>query len=189
MAQAKILLDSNSYFRIASDLHPLLGEEFGDERLCLYVLQELMDEWDRSRRLTQLFPWVSEPEFIENRNRKLVLSKQESAKITQSQDFIFAHAKESESSSIARTDAIYLAYGVVLGIPVVTDDSGMRDVAAEFSVTTISTLGLIKKLSDIGEIADHKVEEIAKRWIQDSDCPSRFNIEMREFFSQINYQA
>ena len=75
MTQSKILLDSNSYFRIANDLHPLLGQEFGDEKLCLYVLQELVDEWDRSRRLTALFPWVSEREYVENRSRRLMLSK------------------------------------------------------------------------------------------------------------------
>ena len=101
----------------------------------------------------------------------------------------FGHAKDGEIGSIARTDAIHLAYGYVLGIPVVTDDSDMRDVATDFSITTISTLGLIKKLADIGEIADHKIEEIARRWIQDSDCPLRFNIEMREHFPHINYQG
>ena len=34
-AQAKILLDSNSYFRLAREIHPLLFQEFGDKNYCL----------------------------------------------------------------------------------------------------------------------------------------------------------
>ncbi len=31
MAQTRIFLDSNSYFRLAKSAHPLLGQEFGGD--------------------------------------------------------------------------------------------------------------------------------------------------------------
>ena len=48
MAQTKLLLDSNVYFRLAKEIHPLLFQEFGDECYCLYVLEELQAEYDCS---------------------------------------------------------------------------------------------------------------------------------------------
>ena len=41
MPQSKVLVDSNSYFRLAKSIHPLLFQTFGDEEYCLYVLPEL----------------------------------------------------------------------------------------------------------------------------------------------------
>ena len=56
MAQTKLLIDSNSYFRLAKSLHPLLFEEFGADNYCLYVLKELEEEWSRNPRLTSAHP-------------------------------------------------------------------------------------------------------------------------------------
>lgn len=51
MPQSKILLDSNSYFRLAKSIHPLLFQEFGNKKYCLYVLPELDKEYERQPRL------------------------------------------------------------------------------------------------------------------------------------------
>ncbi len=40
MGQSKILLDSNSYFRLAKDFGPLLNTTFSVDNYCLYVLKE-----------------------------------------------------------------------------------------------------------------------------------------------------
>jgi len=61
--QHKILLDSNAYFRLAKSVHPLLFQEFGPDRACLYVLPELEQEYQRQPRLKAKFPWVEEEEF------------------------------------------------------------------------------------------------------------------------------
>jgi len=50
MAQRKILVDSNAYFRLAQTFHPLLHVEFGAARHCFYVIRELRDEFARSQR-------------------------------------------------------------------------------------------------------------------------------------------
>lgn len=59
MPQSKILVDSNSYFRLAKSIRPLLNVTFGDEDYCLYVLKELEKEYDRNSRLQTKFEWVT----------------------------------------------------------------------------------------------------------------------------------
>jgi len=66
MPQSKILVDTNSYLRLAQTIRPLLFMPFGDNEYCLYILPELNDEL-ANRRLNSKFPWVDEEEYIENR--------------------------------------------------------------------------------------------------------------------------
>ena len=51
MAQTKILLDTNSYHRLAENLHPLLFVPYGDENFTLYAHKDLRDECLRQPRL------------------------------------------------------------------------------------------------------------------------------------------
>ena len=60
MAQSRILVDSNSCFRLARSVHPLLGVIFGDKEYCIYVLPDLEKEYARSARLQTKFDWVNE---------------------------------------------------------------------------------------------------------------------------------
>ena len=75
MAQSKILLDSNSYFRLAKSIHPLLDVVFGERDYCLYVLKELDEEYDNNRGLRKKFDWVNSDEYYQNRQKQLSVSK------------------------------------------------------------------------------------------------------------------
>ena len=66
MPQSKILVDTNSYLRLAKSIRPLLFVPFGDKEYCLYILSELNEELKTSK-LDNKFPWTQEDEFIENR--------------------------------------------------------------------------------------------------------------------------
>ena len=44
MAQSKILVDTNTYLKLAKTIRPLLFAPFGDDENCLYILPELNDE-------------------------------------------------------------------------------------------------------------------------------------------------
>lgn len=55
MTESSILLDSNTYFRLAQSIRPLLNIRFGDENNCLYVLKELQDEYEKNPRLKNSF--------------------------------------------------------------------------------------------------------------------------------------
>ena len=62
MAQTKILVDSNSYLRLAESIHPLLDNVFGDEEYCLYIIAELNTELNAGHLRTR-FSWVDEDEY------------------------------------------------------------------------------------------------------------------------------
>ena len=44
MPQSKILVDTNSYLRLAKSIRPLLFVPFGDKEYCLYILSELNEK-------------------------------------------------------------------------------------------------------------------------------------------------
>lgn len=75
MAQTKILLDTNSYLRLAENLHPLLFVSYGEENFTLYAHKDLRDECLRQPRLANKFDWITLAKYEENRKRPLVLSK------------------------------------------------------------------------------------------------------------------
>ncbi len=74
MAQTKILVDTNSYIRLAKTIHPLLYQTFGDVEYCLYVLPELNKEL-ASHKLESRFHWINDAEFSGNRRNSPTLSR------------------------------------------------------------------------------------------------------------------
>jgi len=80
MAHTEILVDTNSYLRLAQNIHPLLGIPFGGEKYALYILPELKDEL-QSSRLKNRFPWALEADYAENRRKTLVIGKKKCAEI------------------------------------------------------------------------------------------------------------
>jgi len=96
MAQRKILLDSNSYFRLAQTFHPLLQVEFGEECHCLYVIRELQQEFDRSARLQNKFHWVTDPRYVKNRHRAVTIPRKAARTIDVTLSVILGHARQEE---------------------------------------------------------------------------------------------
>lgn len=70
MPQSKILVDTNTYLRLAKTIRPLLFETFGENEYCLYILPELNGELSNSK-LQNKFHWVNEEEFCVNRKHSL----------------------------------------------------------------------------------------------------------------------
>ena len=83
MPQHKLLIDSNVYFRLARDIHPLLFQTFGKDQHCLYVLKELQDEFDNNHRLQRKFPWVDDDSYRRNRRKTLQVGNTERRLIEQ----------------------------------------------------------------------------------------------------------
>lgn len=183
MAQTKILLDSNSYFRLAKSIHPLLFQEFGDERYCLYVLEELEREYARSSRLQTQFAWVNDPEYRENRQKKLTLSRQQKKELETVYDFMWNHV-QTELPGPSRTDVVALSYGYVLGIDVATDDADMIALAEVFNVKTIKTLGLLKLMLDSVHIDMTTVRRVAAYWSYEDDRPKDYYKDYRQLFGE-----
>ena len=183
MAQSKILLDSNSYFRLGKSIHPLLDVVYGDENYCLYVLKELDDEFDRSRRLKNKFEWVNEDEYIANRKKRLTSSKKEKNDISITVEMLCEYKLEN-SLGVSKIDIQCLAYGFVLGIPVVTDDADIIQLAEDFDVEILKTLNLMSKMLECGYINKEKVRQIAAYWIYIQDKPGNFRNDYKRIFGE-----
>lgn len=184
MPQTKILVDSNSYFRLAKSIHPLLFQEFGEEKYCLYVLKELNEEYERSRRLKTKFPWVSDAEFEENRKHYLNVGKDQRKDIERAFDYIWAYI-QTEQQGPSRIDATYLAHAYVMGLTVVTDDKDMLAVASAFGIKVKKTLELMRLMCDVGYITEAKVKELVDYWRYDGDTPADMQEDYQRLFPSL----
>lgn len=182
-AQTKILLDSNSYFRLAKSIHPLLFQTFGEPRYCLYVLPELQDEYDRQPRLKAKFPWVDEPDFRANRQQSPKLSKQQKGARQTAFDVMWDYV-QTDLPGPSRVDVTILSYGYVLGISVVTDDGDMRALGDVFGVSLMNTVELLKLMLDCGLIDMVKVRGVASYLAYLPDLPSGFADDFQRLFGE-----
>lgn len=183
MPQSKLLIDTNVYFRLAQSIRPLLKEEFGVPKYCLYVIKELQDEFNKNPRLRNSFPWVNDPEYTENRSHLLQLSRKEKNEIKIAFDFIFDHARD-EYPGVSRVDVVGLAYAYVLDIPVVTDDGDMLALASDFEIKTLKTFGLLKLMLDCRHIDMVKVREISGYLVHQNDRPKDFKADYKRLFNE-----
>jgi hypothetical protein len=121
MAETRVILDTNAYFRLAQSIHPLLSTAFGKQKYTLYVLKELQVEYDKNPRLTNRFAWVNYPEYISNRSQRLTLKIKEKPEIKRAYDFILDYVRNVHPG-VSKIDVLALAHAEILAIPVVTDD-------------------------------------------------------------------
>jgi len=171
MAQTKILLDTNSYLRLAENLHPLLSKPFGENNLTLYVHKDLKDECTRQPRLANKFDWINLPRFEENRKRPLNISAAKKEDIEFTFGFMWGQV-ESGGLTPSKIDTRILATALVLGIRVVTDDQGMLALAAEYGIATWTSLELLKAMLDAGHITMDRVRMAVEQWVHDGDLPA-----------------
>ncbi len=183
MAQSKILIDSNTYFRLAKSIHPLLDVVFCEQNYCLYVLKELDDEFNRNKRLKTMFAWVNEEEYAANRRKRLTISRKEKSEITITVGYLRQH-KIDNKLGISEVDILCLAHGHILGIPIVTDDADMLQVAKDFSIKTMKTLELMCLMLECGYIDIEKVRQIAAYWEYLSDKPGGFRNDYISIFEE-----
>ncbi len=183
MAQTKILIDSNVYFRLAQSIRPLLQAEFGKEKYCLYVIKDLQTEYDSNTRLRNAFSWVNESEYRENRACELNVSRKERKQIEQAFEFIRSHARDAQLGT-SNVDIRALAHAYILDIQIVTDDADMLTLALDFGIKTLKTLELLKQMLDCQHIDIAVVRQIAAYWIYENDRPKSFTADYRSLFKE-----
>ncbi|GAC1469314.1 MAG: hypothetical protein PVSMB11_05030 [Desulfuromonadaceae bacterium] len=183
MAESRILLDTNAYFRLAQSIRPLLNAAFGEKNYTLYVLKELQDEYEKSPRLTNQFAWVNDPEYVNNRSQRLVVTVEEKAEIKRAYDFILDYVRNVHPG-VSKVDVLGLAYAEQLGIPVVTDDDEMRQAAKDYGIKTMKTLELLRLMLDCNHIEMAMVREIAAYWVYMKDTPKYFKADFKKLFGE-----
>ena len=180
MAQTKILVDTNSYLRLAESIHPLLFTQFGKSNYCLYVIPELNVELNASH-LTTKFSWVDEAEYRDNRKHFPTIGRKQLRKVEINFEYIWEHI-ETELPGPSRVDATYIAYALELDICVVTDDEDMIELAKVFDVTVMRSLELMKLMLDSGHINIKKINSIVTYWRHIKDTPGRLDKLYRQLF-------
>ena len=180
MRQTKLLLDTNTYLRLAQSIRPLLGREFGKEKHTLYIHNKIEIELNRSPRLQTKFSWIDGDEYTANRKKKLNISKEEKTNIETNFDFIWEFQKDI-GYKLSQEDIYCIATALELEIPLVTDDQNMIKTCIEFEVNFLSTLQLLKLMFDnnlidlsivkqIVEYCDQCGRRIKKGWKYCAGC-------------------
>lgn len=184
MRQTKLLLDTNTYLRLAKSIHPLLGKPFGKSKFTLYIHDKIERELSRSPRLLTKFSWIEENEYILNRKKKLTLSKIEREQIEFTYEHIWEFQKEIEYN-LSLEDIYCIAASLELKITLVTDDQNMIKTCNEFEVTVLSTLQLLKLMFDNNLIDQLLVKQIVQYWEYEKDIPANFRNELQKLFPKI----
>lgn len=183
MSQTKILLDSNTYLRLAQSIHPLLGNSFGKEKYTLYIHKEIDVELKRSGRLQTKFYWIKQEQYIQNRKKRLVLSRQKQADIEDTYDHIWQYQKDYELN-LSREDIYCIATALELDIQLVTDDQDMVKVCKDFDAHVISTLQLLKLMLQNDFIDKQLIDQIIEYWKYEKDLPANFNSDFKLLFKE-----
>jgi predicted nucleic acid-binding protein len=180
MSQSKILVDTNSYLRLAQSIKPLLFVQFGKDNYCLYVIPELNTELER-KHLKNKFPWVDDVEFKTDRQRYPSLSKKQKQSIINNFEFIWDYV-EAELPGPSRVDAMYIAYAIEMDVHVITDDEDMIQLAKAFDAKHMRTLELLKLMLDAGHIDMTKIRSIVSYWRHIKDTPGQLTKLYRKLF-------
>ncbi|HDX8819794.1 MAG: DNA-binding protein [Klebsiella michiganensis] len=182
MPQTKILVDTNAYLRLAKSIRPLLFVPFGDDEYCLYILPELNEELT-ARKLQSKFPWVDEDEFAENRMHFPNIARKQKKTIHQTFEYVWDHV-QTELPGPSRVDALYIAYALELGAPVVTDDQDMTKLAEVFEAQVMPTLELLKIMLDSGHTDMKTIRGIVEYWEYFADIPANFKTDYQRIFGE-----
>ena len=180
MPQSKILVDTNAYLRLARTIRPLLFVPFGDNEYCLYILPELNAEL-AGRKLQSKFPWVDDEEFTENRKHFPLVGKKQAKSIQQAFEYVWDYV-QTDLPGPSRVDAWYIAYALELGVPVVTDDQDMTELAKAFDAQVMSTLELLKIMLDCGHTDMQTINGLVEYLKYFSDLPANFQTDYQRLF-------
>lgn len=163
-----VLLDTNTYLRLAKRIRPLLGVKFGQKDYVLTVLKDVEDEVRRSARLRFRHPWFDDQVFGDERDAAgMRLSAAEKATLDNARSVLRAHvlAEVDRYTTGGRqppsdTDCRVLAFGQIREAIVVTDDLGMHALAADFELPIWHGWELLVKMRAAKKVDNDLIREI-----------------------------
>lgn len=162
-----VLLDTNTYLRLAKRVRPMLGKRFGDKEYVVTILKDVEDEVRRSSALRFKFPWFDEPELLAERlSAQVRLSAGEKQTIAAAQSILRGTALADVSrycqggSPPSPVDCFVLAFGQIRPAIVVTDDIGMHLLANDFEIPIWHGYELLAKMKTHKMVDNDLVREI-----------------------------
>lgn len=188
----QVLLDTNTYLRLAKRIRPAVGREFEQVPYVLVILKAVEDEVYRSARLRFLNPWFDEPEFAEERLAKQTrLNAAEKQDLKLVQDVLLGTVQldvakyTTGRSPPGATDCWLLAYGQVKGAIVVTDDLGMHTLAADAGLKVWHGFELLAKLRTAKIVDNDLVRQIYDALERNNDMTDTWREAKHREFSRI----
>lgn len=163
-----VLLDTNTYLRLAKRIRPLLGVKFGQKDYVLTVLKDVEDEVRRSPKLRFNHPWFDEATLGAERDAKQVrLSEDEKRQLDSARSVLRAHVlaevevyTTSGRQPPSDTDCRVLAFGQIRDAIVVTDDLGMHRLAVDFELPIWHGWELLAKMRSAKKVDNDLIREI-----------------------------
>lgn len=163
-----VLLDTNTYLRLAKRIRPLLGVKFRQKNYVLTVLKDVEDEVRRSPKLRFNHPWFEEPALGAERDaRQVRLSDDEKRQLDSARSVLRAHVLAEVEVYItggrqppSDTDCRVLAFGQIREAIVVTDDLGMHRLAGDFELPIWHGWELLAKMRSAKKVDNDLIREI-----------------------------
>jgi predicted nucleic acid-binding protein len=163
-----VLLDTNTYLRLAKRLRPLVGRRFGQKDYELTILKAVEEEVKQNARLKYQNPWFNEADLAHERQTKQVrLNAEEKSEIAAIQSVLRAHVIENivrysadRRSPPGATDCWLIAFAQVRDAIVVTDDLGMHALAKDFGLAVWHGYELLDKLRSAQHASHRLIQDI-----------------------------
>jgi predicted nuclease of predicted toxin-antitoxin system len=176
-AATEVLLDTNTYLRLAKRIRPAVGLQFGQVPYVVVILNAVEDEVHRNPKLQFKNPWFDEPVFAQERmakQTKLTAVAKQDMKLVKDVLLGTVQLDIDKYTSHGRsppgpTDCWLLAYGQVKGAIVVTDDLGMHTLAAEVGLKVWHGYELLAKLKTAKIVDNDLVRAIYDALERNSD--------------------
>ncbi len=173
----EVLLDTNTYLRLAKRIRPAVGRQFGQVPYIVVILKAVEEEVHRNPKLQFKNPWFDEPEFAQERMAKQTrLSAAEKQDMKLVQDVLMGTVQldidkytSHGRSPPGATDCWLLAYGQVKRAIVVTDDLGMHTLAAETGLKVWHGFELLAKLKSAKVVGNDLIRDIYDALERNSD--------------------
>jgi hypothetical protein len=189
----EVLLDTNTYLRLAKRIRPAVGRQFGQVPYVVVILKVVEDEVHRSPKLQFKNPWFDEPEFAQERMAKqtrLTTVEKQDMKLVQEVLLGTVQLDIDQYTSHGRappgaTDCWLLAYGQIKGAIVVTDDLGMHTLAIEANLKVWHGFELLAKLRTAKVVDNALVREIYDALERNSDMTETWRKAKHDQFGKI----
>lgn len=175
-----VLLDTNTYLRLAKRVRPLLGVKFGQKNYVLTVLKDVEDEVRRNRTLRFRFPWFDDETFGSERDATQVrLSAVEKTALNNARSVLRGHVLSDVDRYTtggrhppSDTDCRVLAFGQIREAIVVTDDLGMHLLATDFELPIWHGWELLSKMKAAKKVDNDLIRDIYSALERNGDITS-----------------
>lgn len=184
-----LLLDTNAYLRFARRIKPLLGLPFGAKNYHLTILPIVEQEFSRSLRLQERFPWFDGPELVVERLAKRVRLSRDEKSIHNAATSVLRQSVLDDPLRFAnppsQADCAILGFTHVRESIVVTDDLSMHKLAEEFGIEVMHGHHALHKMLAARKVDKALIRDIYEALEANGDLPASWKRDQFGLFKSV----